>query len=133
VTGRIPYEFAERGMLGAMRTIREDEPRKLSSIDRKLRGDVETILAKAMEKDPARRYPSAADMAADIRRFLKSEPIVARPASTAYQLRKFAARNKVLVGGIVAVILALAAGLIGTSMGYVEARRNELLARERGE
>ena len=61
-----------------------------------LRGDVETIVSKALEKDKARRYQSAESLASDIRRYLKDEPITARPASTWYQASKFAKRNKSL-------------------------------------
>ncbi len=130
---KMPYELRGVGMLEAARVIQDEEATPLSSIDRTLRGDVETILAKALEKDPARRYPSAGEMAADIRRYLHDEPIVARPPTATYQLKKFAARNKALVGGIAAVFVALVIGLVGTAMGYVEARRNETLAREFGE
>jgi tetratricopeptide (TPR) repeat protein/predicted Ser/Thr protein kinase len=130
---KMPYELRGVGMLEAARVISHDEAKPLSSVDRIFRGDVETILAKALEKEPARRYPSAGEMAADIRRYLRDEPIIARPPSTAYQLRKFAARNQVLVGAIVAVFVALVIGLVGTAMGYVEARRNEQLAREFGD
>ena len=66
---------------------------------------METIFGKALEKDKTRRYQSAADLAADLRRHLAHEPIAARPASTLYQLRKFARRNKTLVGGVVATLL----------------------------
>lgn len=133
VSGRLPHDFRGMPQLEALRVIQEEEATPLSSIDRALRGDVETILAKAMEKDPARRYPSAAELAADVRRYLRDEPIVARPPSAVYQLRKFAARNRVLVGGIAAVFVALVIGLIGTAMGYVEARQSEELAREKSE
>jgi serine/threonine protein kinase/formylglycine-generating enzyme required for sulfatase activity len=129
--GRLPHDLQGRGTLEALRMIREEVATPLSSVDRALRGDVETILAKALEKDPTQRYPTAADMAADIRRYLRDEPILARPPSALYQVRKFAARNKVLVGGVAAVFLALVAGLIGTAMGYVEARRNETIATQR--
>jgi hypothetical protein len=62
-------------------------------------------------------------MAADIRRFLRDEPIVARPASTLYQIRKFAARNRVLVGGVAATFLALVAGIIATTRQSISATR----------
>ncbi|MFN0241363.1 MAG: tetratricopeptide repeat protein [Planctomycetota bacterium] len=133
VSGRLPHDFRGMPQLEALRVIQEEEATPLSSLDRALRGDVETILAKAMEKDPARRYPSAAELAADVRRYLRDEPIVARPPSAVYQLRKFAVRNKVLVGGIAAVFVALIIGLIGTAMGYVEARHSEALARDKSE
>ena len=59
-----------------------------ATIRRSLRGDLETIALKALEKDPARRYQSAAILSEDIHRYLTSQPVVARPPSAAYQLRK---------------------------------------------
>src|SRR5262249_57596460 len=100
----------------AARVIREQEPTRLGALATHLRGDVDTIVAKALEKERARRYASAAELAADVRRHLRNEPIRARPASALYQLRKFARRNKTLVGGVAAVMAALVAGLIGTSL-----------------
>ncbi|MBX3404973.1 MAG: hypothetical protein KF699_16295, partial [Phycisphaeraceae bacterium] len=96
--------------------IREEDPTRLSSINRTLRGDIETIVAKALEKDKARRYQSAEALSSDIRRYLKDEPIAARPASASYQAVKFARRNKVLVGGVAATFLVLVAGIIGVSL-----------------
>ncbi len=96
----------------AIQTIREEDAAPLSSIDRGYRGDVETIAAKAFEKDKARRYSSAAELAADIRRYLQDEPITARPATTTYQLRKFARRHKALVSGVASVFVVLIAGII---------------------
>ena len=108
---RLPYEIS-RKLPEAVQTIREEDPAPLSSISRTYRGDVETIVAKALEKEKARRYSSAADLAADIRRYLEDEPIVARPASTAYQLSKFARRHKSLVAGVAAVFVVLAGGVL---------------------
>ena len=102
--------------------IREQEPESASSIFRGFRGDIETILAKALEKEPERRYGSPAELAADLRRHLADEPILARKPSTLYQIRKFTRRNRVLVGGMTATFLALLAGLVGTTRGYFEAR-----------
>src|SRR5262249_19474755 len=87
---RLPYSVDGLPLPEAVRLIREQEPSRLGSLDGRLRGDVETVVAKALEKDPARRYPSSADLAADIRRHLSHEPIRARPPSAPYQLRKFA-------------------------------------------
>ena len=92
------------------------------------RGDIETIVAKALEKDKARRYPSAAELAADIRRYLNDQPIVARPPSTSYQLRKFARRHRTLVTGVVAVFVVLAAGVVASTWQAVRARRAEAAA-----
>lgn len=110
VAGRPPYEIRGQTVPEAVRIIREEEPSRLSSIDSRFRGDVETIVAKALEKDKARRYASAAELGADIRRHLCDEPIAARPASTFYQLRKFANRNKGLVRGLAVALLVLVAG-----------------------
>ncbi len=122
VSGSMPYDASDPMVLEALRVVREEEARPLSSIDRSLRGDVETILGKALAKEPARRYPSPAALAADIRRWLAHQPIEARRPSALYQLRKFARRNKALVGGVAAVFAALAIGLVGTARGYFAAR-----------
>jgi WD40 repeat protein/predicted Ser/Thr protein kinase len=111
---RLPYRLEDRPLAEAARLILDQDPPRLGSIDPELRGDVETIVAKALEKDPARRYPSSSDLAADLRRWLAHEPIRARPQSALYHLRKFARRHTGLVGGVVATGLALVLGLIGT-------------------
>lgn len=116
LTGRLPFEVDRLALPEAIRVIREENPTRVASIDTSLRGDVDTILAKAIERDKGRRYQSASELGADIRRHLRDEPIVARPPSTAYQLRKFARRNKALVGGVSATILVLAGGLVATSV-----------------
>ena len=82
-------------------------PRRLGACVPALRGDLDTILAKALEKDKTRRYDSAAELAADIRRHLHHEPITARPASAVYHMRKFARRQPVLVTSMVLVLSIL--------------------------
>src|SRR5262249_56145107 len=101
-----------------VRVIRGQGPSRLGSLDGRLRGDVETIVAKALEKDTARRYASAGELAADIRRHLSHEPIRARPPAALYQQRKFARRHGALV----------AAGL---GLGRALARRTGVLRRWR--
>jgi WD40 repeat protein len=115
LAGRLPYNLRNLPLAEAARVVRDHEPTQLGSIDAQFRGDVETIAAKALEKDKARRYASTAELASDIRRYLKQEPIHARPASALYQLRKFARRHKALVGGVLGAFVALVAGLIGTT------------------
>jgi len=117
---RMPYDLRKKMIHDAARVIREDEPAKLSSINRTLRGDVETIVVKALEKDKTRRYQSAESLASDIRRYLKDEPIAARPASTWYQLSKFGRRHKGLCAAVAAAFVLLVAGVIGT--GYALGR-----------
>ena len=131
VSGRPPYDLSKKMLHEAARIIREVDPVPLSSVSRVFRGDVETIVQKALEKDKARRYASAAELAEDIRRYLADEPIVARPASAMYQLGKFARRNKILVGGMAAVFVVLVAGVVVSRAEAARARHAEGLATER--
>ena len=131
LSGRLPFDVSRKSLPEAVRIIREEEPARLSAITRALPTDVDTIVAKALEKDKLRRYGSAADLAEDIRRFLRNEPIVARRPSTSYQIRKFAHRHKGLVGGAVAVLLALVAGVIVSTWQAVRASRAEQVAQAR--
>jgi tetratricopeptide (TPR) repeat protein len=107
LAGEPPLNLHERSLPDAVRAIRDDDPAPLSAIDRRFRGDLETIVSKAMEKDQARRYQTAAALAADVRRYLGDEPIAARAPSTLYQIGKFSRRHKGLVGGLAAAILIL--------------------------
>ena len=130
LTNRLPYELKEKMIHEAVRVIREEEPTRLSSINPQLRGDIETIVAKALEKDKDRRYQTAGELAADIRRYLDDEPIEARPASAMYQFRKFTKRNKALVGGVAAAFVILVLGVSGTSFGLMQALEQKTLAQE---
>ena len=109
---RLPYQLAGRSLPESARIIREEDPDRLSSVDTAYRGDLDTIVGKALEKEPERRYASAAALGADVLRHLHDEPIAARPASTFYQLRKFARRHRALVTGAAIAFVALAVGLI---------------------
>src|SRR6188768_1790039 len=97
LAGKPPYDVASVSLAEAVKRIGETEPRRLGEMDRRLRGDPEVVVEKAMAKDAVVRYQSALELAADIRRCLADQPILARRASTVYHLRKFAKRNKVLV------------------------------------
>jgi tetratricopeptide (TPR) repeat protein/predicted Ser/Thr protein kinase len=140
LAGRVPFDVSRQTIPQAARMIAEEEPTSLSSINRVFRGDIETIVARALEKDKDRRYQSAAALATDIRRYLSDEPISARPASAIYQLRKFTRRNRALVGGVLATLVVLLLGIAGTSYGLMQAmarrrdaesERNRALAAER--
>lgn len=128
LAGKRPHDFTGRSIVDAARSITETDPQPLGQLDRALRGDVETIVAKALEKDRERRYGSAAELAADIRRHLHDQPIDARPASRLYQLRKFSRRNTGLVAGVAAAILALSIGLVFSTISARRARAATLLA-----
>jgi WD40 repeat protein/predicted Ser/Thr protein kinase len=132
VANRPPYQLENRPLSEVARLILNQDPPLLGSINRELRGDVETIVARALEKEPARRYPWAADLAADLRRWLAHEPILARPPSRLYHLRKFTRRNKALVGGVVATGVALLLGLIGTIFFAIGEARQRRQAEHQG-
>ncbi len=76
-----------------------------------LRGDLDTIVLKAMQKDPARRYQSVEQFSEDVRRYLSGRPVLARPDSTVYRVKKFVGRNWIALGATATVILALGAGI----------------------
>ncbi|HEY1251791.1 MAG TPA: protein kinase, partial [Thermoanaerobaculia bacterium] len=90
------------------------------ALRRELRGDLDTIVAKTLKKDPAERYPSVTALADDLRRFLRHEPIGARPDTLRYRAAKFVRRNALAVALSAVAVLALAAGLAGT---VTQARR----------
>jgi non-specific serine/threonine protein kinase/serine/threonine-protein kinase len=124
LAGRMPYDVTGR-QHEAVQAILRDDPGPLSTIGRQFRGDVETIVAKALEKQPDRRYVSAAALAMDLRRYLAHEPITARPASAAYQLQKFVRRHTAIVAGATAVFVVLAAGTAVSTWQALRARAAE--------
>ena len=109
--------------LGAERTTvakrRGTEPDRLVN---ELRGDLQWIVSKALEKDRTRRYESASQLADDIRRSLANEPILAVPPSATYRLRKFVRRNRAWVVTAALLLVTVAAGLAVATTGWVEAR-----------
>ncbi|MBI4606387.1 MAG: serine/threonine protein kinase [Planctomycetes bacterium] len=123
LSGRLPFDFTGQRITEALRRIAEEPPPPLSSVQRDLAGDLEAIVHKALEKDKARRYGSAAELAEDVRRFLRREPVAARRPTLAYRLRRFVQRNRVLTGGLAAVFLALAAGGAATAWQAIRAER----------
>jgi tetratricopeptide (TPR) repeat protein len=124
LAGKLPYAVS-RQLHEAVQAIREQDAAPLSSVSRIYRGDIETIVAKALEKDRERRYSTAADLAADLRRHLEHQPISAKPPSTAYQLQKFARRHRGLVIGVAAVFVVLVAGVLVSMSEAARARAAE--------
>jgi len=131
MTGRLPHDLTNKTLPHAARVIGEVDPVRPSSIDRTLRGDAETIVLTALSKDPRHRYQSASELAADIRRYLNNEPILARPPSTLYHLSKFARRNKPLVATAAVALIALAATLVSLANQRDRALAAERLAAQR--
>jgi tetratricopeptide (TPR) repeat protein len=123
--GSLPYHVSKVAVDEAMRVIRQQSPPRLSSFSRVLRGDLETIAQKALEKEKARRYRSASDLGDELQRFLDGEPITARPASVVYQLRMMAKRHRAVFGSAAAVVAGIVIALGGTIWGLnaaIEAR-----------
>lgn len=123
LSGALPYDVRGKPSTEIIRRITDSAPTPLGHIDGRFSGDLETIFAKALEKDPQRRYDSTAAFAEDIRRFLNKQPIAARPPSTWYQLNKFAQRNSGLVAGVLAAIIGLVGGTTFAVWKAVDARR----------
>jgi serine/threonine protein kinase/Tfp pilus assembly protein PilF len=96
LTSALPHDLSRASLAQAVRILEDAPPRPLRQAwkgSARLDEDVETIVAKALEKDPKDRYGSAAALAEDLRRWLDSKPILARPPSAWYQARKFVRRN----------------------------------------
>ncbi|MEM7245648.1 MAG: WD40 repeat domain-containing serine/threonine protein kinase, partial [Acidobacteriota bacterium] len=126
LSGRRPHDLDDHALPEAVGIIRDVEPQTLDSLDRTLGRDVTTLVAKSLAKERSRRYADASELAEDIRRFLRHEPIVARPPSRAYRLGRFVRRHRWLVAGTLVVISALSIGLvlaIGSALRESELRR----------
>ena len=113
--------------LASISAQRQTEPAKLTKL---VRGELDWIVMKALEKDRNRRYETANGLAMDVQRYLADEPVQACPPSAGYRFRKFVRRNKVSVLAAAIVFLALVAGTIGTALGLMEARRQQRKALE---
>lgn len=149
LSGTLPFEsdtLRSGGLDHVRQVIREQEPRTPSTrlrgltdeqltavtqrrrtdakaLPRRLRGDLDWITLKAMDKDRARRYGSVGEFMADIGRHLHCEPVTAGPPSTVYRVRKFIRRHRTLVAGLTAVAAVLIAGIAATSHFAIRAER----------
>jgi serine/threonine protein kinase len=157
LTGRTPFDtqaLLKAGYDEIQRTIREKEPLSMSArlaalnpneltttaqrrrvepvrLTRELRGDLDWIVMKCLEKDRTRRYETANGLAADIQRHLKQEPVVARPPSAAYRFQKLVRRNKLSVAAGSAVAAALIAGLAVSLVALARERAANARAEQR--
>ncbi|MBU8921555.1 MAG: serine/threonine-protein kinase [Bacteroidales bacterium] len=153
LAGALPFNstmLREAGFEGIKKTIRDVEPAKPStkvttlgdgssanaqlrrtdpaSLSSQLKGDLDWIIMKALDKDRNRRYASAMDMSADIERHLNDEPVLASPPSRIYKIKKFAKRHRAGVAAASVVVLAVFLGIAGTTIGMIRAIRAEKLA-----
>ena len=145
LTGRHPTATAQASPAQALRATLETDPARLTvaaagahdaqadavaqargtspaRLQRQLGGDLENIVAKALRKQPAERYPTVDAFADDLRRWAAGEPVAARPDSLAYRARRFAGRHRGAVGAAALTVLAILGGLAGT---ITQARRAE--------
>jgi serine/threonine protein kinase/tetratricopeptide (TPR) repeat protein len=138
LTGKTPFdpeELMAKGIEAMRRSIREEEPRRpstrLTTMDKEelttaaqrrqtdapkllhlVRGDLDWIVMKCLEKDRTRRYQTANELAFDLQRHVHNEPVLARPPSTAYRFQKMVRRNKMACAAVAAVALALLLGVV---------------------
>jgi serine/threonine protein kinase/tetratricopeptide (TPR) repeat protein len=154
LVGALPLDstnLREAGIDEIRRRIRDDQPSKPSTrvttlgeattctanrrrtdppgLRRLLRGDLDWITLKALEKDRTRRYGSASERSADIARHLRPEPVLAGPPSAVYRTRKFVRRHRIGVVASAALVAVLLGGVVGTTVGFVRAKREAETAR----
>lgn len=132
ITGALPYR-ADRSSLQAMsRAICEEDPQLLGTLQRGARGDLETIIAKAMSKEIAQRYRNASELADEMQRYLSEEPILGRPSTATYQMVKFVRRNRGLSAALAAAVAITLLGATATALLAIRATdaRNDAIARE---
>ncbi|MEM1179560.1 MAG: serine/threonine-protein kinase [Acidobacteriota bacterium] len=152
--GHLPLDaraLREREGLDAwLRALREDDPPSMASLlegsqaqqsaacratdvdglRRRVAGDLEAVLAKALSREPERRYTSPAELAEDIGRHLGSEPVVARAPTTAYVVRRWMLRHRAALAASAILALTFLLGFVGTGLGFVRARAAEQTALE---
>nr|MEE4269658.1 tetratricopeptide repeat protein [Candidatus Krumholzibacteria bacterium] len=153
LSGSTPFDSQQllsAGFAEIQRIIREDEPpwpsskvsrlgekldetaehRQLrgSQLVKRLKGELDWIVMKCLEKDRSRRYETANGLSADVVRFLSNEPVSASPPSRTYRLKKLMVRNRAVFAAGTAMVLLLAAGVVGTSIGLVRAKQAERAA-----
>ena len=157
MTGARPFESSERRKIPLhelLRKLREEDPPRPSSkigaeksaaaaiamargtspgnLAHLLHRDLDWIAMKALERDRERRYGSAAELAADLRRYLNSEPVLAGRASAIYRVRKYVRRHRAIASGVAAVLVVLLAGIAASTVFALRARRaREEAVRER--
>ena len=125
LTGQRPFARLRRASHDLERAILEEDPTRPSEVvrhderHRRLKGDLDAIILTAVSKEPARRYASAAELGADVRRYLAGESVTARPAGSVYRIRRWTHRHRVVLGS------AVGGGIIGAGFILVVATRGD--------
>jgi hypothetical protein len=137
LTGAQPFSADSASTPELLRAVIADSLPRASSVARmatirpaSLEGDLDTILGKALKKDPAERYAAIGAFGDDLQRFLTHQPVRARPDTVAYRMRKFVRRHR---GGVVAGVVAtigIVSGLVGTVLQAERASAQARLARQ---
>lgn len=128
LTGRAPYELDATSFSASARAIMEAPPVSPRSLEPRVERDLETVVLRALAKEPAARYQSAADLAEDLRNVLANRPIQSRRPSVTYTLRKWVRRNPIGAGLAGLAILALLVGVLGVSIGLAREKSARALA-----
>lgn len=135
LTGHLPHERRVRTLSKLVSRVEQDAPQRPSAILKKssgartmraLQGDLDTIVLKALQRDPARRYPSAAALGEDLRRYLQGLPVHARPDTLSYRAGKFVRRHR---AGVIAAALVAVSLLAGLAAAAWQAQRASAQAR----
>lgn len=126
LTHRLPIPVSGKAPLEALRRISEEQPPRAGQIVKELRGDLECVLQKALEKAPARRYQGAAALAEELERFLRGEPVRAHPPNPAYALRKFVNRHKFATATALLFFTLVFGGVTWVSMLYRSAAKDAI-------
>jgi tetratricopeptide (TPR) repeat protein len=115
LTGKCPHALQNYDAAEIARVICETEVQRPSTTgNRRLRGDLDNIVLKALQKEPLRRYSSVEQLSEDIRRYLEGLPVLARPDTFVYRTGKFVRRNRLGLAAVAALILALAGGVVSS-------------------
>lgn len=133
LAGRPPLELRSGSLLDAVRIVREDDPPRLTSINRGVPRALDCVVAKALAKSPEKRYTSAGELAADLRRHLAGEPVLAAPRRPWDGVRAYSRRHKAVVASAGAAALALSVGLGLATWQAIEARQAARVAEQRFE
>lgn len=138
LAGRHPYSEKLSGPASLARLLHAANVPRASSLAegkraKAVRGDLDNILAMALRREPERRYPSVAELADDLRRYLELRPVRAHPESVAYRLGRFVRRQKLLAAAGLLVITSLSVGIAGTTWQAHKAERARAAAEEQAE
>ena len=124
LTGQLPYELRRKAIHEAARIVREDDPPRPSTILPALRGDLESIVLKAMCKDRTRRYGSANELSEDLGRWLEGEPVSARAPGVFATLRSLGRRRRAAAAAAVAALAMLVVAAVGVGFAFLKADRH---------